>query len=325
MFRVGRSGRDIAMEREEYDDYNPITAALPGTRRSARLKDRGAMVDDTLGSYILMDHCRFGTLHDQLLKAAVDQDPNHTERWLPEPVLWRIFDCLVKACMAMQCPPRYVPANAPQPPAAAPGAAAAQPPWPTSLSAGWLPEVVAPGNGANAGHYGIVHGDLDPTNGLPTSMDASVDGTVGPTSADHVRSREVYFCFQCVAYWTGRMTSAEPQAPVPLPAHQERWTYGWSLLDPSEQWVTQYQPALTDLVAQCLMAKQEFRPTLQQIQTIIIQQLAVQANTDVPAYWTDTFFRQPPRPRAPEDTEFAARINPFWDYDDDVQDWLGRP
>lgn len=121
------------------------------------------------------------------------------------------------------------------------------------------------------------------------------------------------------------MTSAEPQALVPLPADQERWTYGWSLLDPNEQWVTQYQPALTDLVAKCLMARQEFRPTLQQIQTVITQQLAVPANATVPAYWTDTFFGQPPRPHPPEDTEFVTRINPFWDYDENVQDWLGRP
>lgn len=139
---------------------NPITAALPGRRRSARIVDMGTRVDNTRGRYILMDHCRFGTLRSQLFKAAVDQDPNNTERWLPDSVLWRIFDCLIKACMAMECPPRYVPANGPQAPAPAAGAAPAVPPWTTSLSAGYLPEVVAPGNGINAGHYGIVHGDL---------------------------------------------------------------------------------------------------------------------------------------------------------------------
>ena len=134
---------------------NPITAALPGTRRSARVRQMGNKVDDTQGRYLLMDWCRFGTLQAQLLRAAVDMPPNNTERWLPEPVLWRIFDCLIKACMAMECPPRYVPGNAPP---AVPGAAAAA--LPLATSGGYLPEVVAPGNGPNAGHYGIVHGDL---------------------------------------------------------------------------------------------------------------------------------------------------------------------
>lgn len=129
---------------------NPITAAIPNTRRSARIRDMADKVDESPGRYFLMDFCKFGTLHAQLVKAAADMPPNRTERWFPESILWRIFDCLIKACMAMECPPRYVPANAPpaQGPAAAP------------VVGGYLPEVVAPGNGANAGHYGIVHGDL---------------------------------------------------------------------------------------------------------------------------------------------------------------------
>lgn len=106
-------------------------------------------IDTTEGEYILMNYCRFGTLESKLMKAAVDMPPANTERWLPESVLWRIFDCLVKAGMAMQCPPRYVPGNA------APGR---PPPAPTD--GGDLPEVIAPGNGPNAGHYGIVHLDL---------------------------------------------------------------------------------------------------------------------------------------------------------------------
>lgn len=114
-------------------------------------------VDDTvLGEYILMEYCKFGNLDSQLMKAAVDMPPNNTERWLPESVLWRIFDCLVKACMAMQCPPRYVPAN--PPPAAAPVAGPAPAPQPTSGA--YLPEVVAPGTGQIAGHHGLVHFDL---------------------------------------------------------------------------------------------------------------------------------------------------------------------
>lgn len=142
-----------------------------------------------------MDYCKFGNLESQLMNAAVDMPPDGTERWLPESVLWRIFDCLVKGCMAMQCPPRFVPGNAPPapPPPLAPGgalvvgaaaaiaalsaavgapnafpvalavlAAANPPPPPVTLptAGGNLPEVIAPGNGVNAGHRGMVHFDL---------------------------------------------------------------------------------------------------------------------------------------------------------------------
>lgn len=119
-------------------------------------------VDDTvLGEYILMEYCKFGNLESQLMKAAVDTPPNNTERWLPESVLWRIFDCLVKACMAMQCPPRYVPANPPPAPAAAAAAPVAGPaPAPLPTSGAYLPEVVAPGIGQIAGHHSLVHFDL---------------------------------------------------------------------------------------------------------------------------------------------------------------------
>lgn len=117
--------------------------------------------------------------------------------------------------------------------------------------------------------------------------------------------------------YAGRMTSEEPPPPVggTVPSNQERWTYGWSLLDPAEPWLNRYQRQLIDLVARCLMAKQEFRPTLQQIQTIITQQLgAPAAIANVPPPWTNTFFAQPPAPQPPRDTEFADPLDPFWDY-----------
>jgi hypothetical protein len=136
---------------------NPITAALPGTRRSARIREIGNRVDVNQDNYLLMEYCSYGTLQSQLLKAAIDMPPNDTERWLPEWVLWRIFDCLLKGCMAMECPPRYNPRNAPP---AAPGAAPAPLPLPASQTAGILREEDAPGAGQGAGHYGIVHGDL---------------------------------------------------------------------------------------------------------------------------------------------------------------------
>lgn len=167
--------------------------AIPGNRRSRRVADMASRVDGAQGEYILMDYCKFGNLDSQLMKAAIDMPPDNTERWLPEPVLWRIFDCLVKGCMAMQCPPRHVPGNAPPapPPPIAPASAftvalsaiivaiaaaagvpnafpvsnavlanAANPPVTLPTSGGNLPEVIAPGYGTIAGHRGMVHFDL---------------------------------------------------------------------------------------------------------------------------------------------------------------------
>lgn len=132
--------------------------AIPGSRRSARVANMATKVDDVDGDYILMDYCKFDNLASQLKKAAVDMPPNGTERWLPESVLWLIFDCLVKGCMAMQCPPRYVPGNVNLAPAPAPGAP--PPAIPLATDGTLLPEVVAPGVGNAAGHMGLVHFDL---------------------------------------------------------------------------------------------------------------------------------------------------------------------
>lgn len=114
--------------------------------------------------------------------------------------------------------------------------------------------------------------------------------------------------------YAGRMTSAEPANPTP---DQERWTYGWSLLDQREPWANNnmFSQALRDLVATCLMARQEHRPTLDNIQQTIDQQLALAGNQQIPQYWTNTFFREPPQPRPPEDTESVNNIDPFRDYE----------
>ncbi|KAH8744670.1 hypothetical protein F5883DRAFT_722163 [Diaporthe sp. PMI_573] len=111
--------------------------------------------------------------------------------------------------------------------------------------------------------------------------------------------------------YAGRMTSQEPANPTP---DQQHWTFGYALLDPADPWTARYQQSLIDLVARCLMAKQAHRPTLQQLQTIITQELALPANQNVPAYWTNTFFVDPQKPRPPVDTENINNIDPFWDY-----------
>lgn len=116
--------------------------------------------------------------------------------------------------------------------------------------------------------------------------------------------------------YAGRMTTQEPAPPQggTVPAGQQRWTYGWSLLDPAEPWLGRYQRPLIDLVARCLMARQEFRPTLQQVQAIVTQELANPANANVPPYWTNTFFAQPRLPAPPRAAANVSEVDPFWDY-----------
>lgn len=71
-------------------------------------------------------------------------------RVMPVGALWRVFDCLVKACIAMEYPPRLTQAG---------------PPLPTKGDP--LSEVVPAGGAAAAatGFQGYVHFDLDPKNG----------------------------------------------------------------------------------------------------------------------------------------------------------------
>lgn len=114
---------------------------MRSTRTSTAVADMAAKIDGHQGSWFLMEYCKFGNLEAQLRKAARDM-PNNTERYLPEPVLWRFFDCLTKACMAMEEPPRLNPAN---------GAV------PAPTQGGYLPEVLTPGN---VGRQGIAHMDL---------------------------------------------------------------------------------------------------------------------------------------------------------------------
>lgn len=72
------------------------------------------------------------------------------DRDLPPQALWRVFDCLVKACIAMEYPPRLTQAGPPLP-----------------SKGDFLAEVVPAGGAAAAatGFRGNVHFDLDPKNG----------------------------------------------------------------------------------------------------------------------------------------------------------------
>lgn len=137
-------GRAPHIVQRFYTAHHPRTVN-PGSRRSLRaaasVADMAQKIDGHDGSYFLMEHCKFGNLEAQLFKTAKDM-PNGTERYFPESILWRFFDCLVKACMAMEEPPRLNPAN---------GAV------PVATQGLHLPEVLTAGN---PGREGIVHIDL---------------------------------------------------------------------------------------------------------------------------------------------------------------------
>lgn len=111
---------------------------------------------------LFMEYARFGDL-DRLLNKAATAALDGGQLHFPVPALWRFFDCLVKGCIAMDYPPREVPANIPN--NAVPGA-------PAPAAGGNLPETIPPGGlaGNVPGHAGIVHFDLDPTNGMSHAL-----------------------------------------------------------------------------------------------------------------------------------------------------------
>ncbi|KAL1856314.1 hypothetical protein Daus18300_010799 [Diaporthe australafricana] len=145
MDRLARAPHII--QRFLVEDY--YLAATQGTRRSPRLETQARNIDSDNEGFFLMEYCKFGDLERQLFKAA--RFNNGVYQWLPSPVLWRFFDCLVKACIAMEIPPRYDPMNA----VPHPQFGLAPPPINGPAD---LPEVISAG--AAAAREGIVHFDL---------------------------------------------------------------------------------------------------------------------------------------------------------------------
>ena len=135
----------------------------------------------------------------------------------------------------------------------------------------------------------------------------------------------------------GRLVKDEP-AGVPyylVPRDEQRWTYGYDLIDPDpeNEWAQmlqgRYGMHLCEVVARCLMNKQEHRPNLQQLQDWITAELAPPAGggrppddsaaARVPWGWRYLQFGNPPPPTASwgvADTGVEnGDIDPFWDYD----------
>src|SRR3569833_2578881 len=91
-----------------------------------------------------MEHLSNGILQGWTEKAGT------TGVIFPADELWLVFDCLVRACIAMRHPPRYqLPAGGGRP----------RPPW-----GGPIPETVPPPGTVGVAHSNIVHYDIDPSN-----------------------------------------------------------------------------------------------------------------------------------------------------------------
>lgn len=123
----------------------------------------------------------------------------------------------------------------------------------------------------------------------------------------------------------GRMTADEPlgMAYGLVPKTQQRWTFGYKLVDrdpnnaQTQALQAQYGIHLCQVVARCLMNRQEHRPNLQQLQDWIMAALTPPA-APVPAAWKAAWLGNPRPPRAPWQVVDAGTrnsdIDPFWDY-----------
>lgn len=77
----------------------------------------------------------------------------------------------------------------------------------------------------------------------------------------------------------GRMKREEPAIVPPatdVPIQDQRWTYGYRLIRNNaegREYREKFTPALCEMIAKCLMARQEHRPDLNQLQTAITNAL----------------------------------------------------
>lgn len=134
----------------------------------------------------------------------------------------------------------------------------------------------------------------------------------------------------------GRMRADEPlgMAYGLVPRNQQRWTFGFRLVDQdpnnpqSAALRTKYGNHLCEVVARCLMNKQAHRPTLQQLQDWAVAALTAPWGGGPPpagdtttagyAAWKAGIFGNPREPAIPWQLEHSGirntDIDPFWDY-----------
>lgn len=134
----------------------------------------------------------------------------------------------------------------------------------------------------------------------------------------------------------GRLAQDEPGGmPYGLvPRNQQRWTYGFKLVDPdpvnvqAQAWQARYGTHLCEVVARCLMNRQEHRPSLQQLQNWITTAITPPpgggdppgGSTQTALYggWRAVVVGDPPPPSVPWQLAQTginnSDIDPFWDY-----------
>lgn len=130
----------------------------------------------------------------------------------------------------------------------------------------------------------------------------------------------------------GRMRSEEPvgvpAAQVPYP--DQRWTYGYRLIANDREGLeyrNRFTPELCQTIAKCMMARQEHRPDLTQLQTDITNALGA-APPPLPA-WVREFFGRDNPPRVPARAMYTdvdlENMDPFNPYPADNDDNLVDP
>ncbi|POS81279.1 hypothetical protein DHEL01_v200329 [Diaporthe helianthi] len=272
--------------------FRDKTPDLPGF--SWRLRPRRALRQaivtaenlDATNRALFMEFAKMGDLRNLMQKLGGAD--NH----FPPEVLWRIFDCLVKACKAMEYPPflrtpgfrNGLPLQEDIPVAQGPPGA-----QPT----------------AQPGYLGKVHFDLDPQNIFLAGYDApdhtqvpkfqngtnlivdqirglQIPPTLGRYGTDgRLHQAQNMLCLVLLTHpdfppVAGRMLSQEPPGNGPVPAQDQRWTYADRLIEGSQEaqeYRARFTPLLCDTIARCLMHRQEHRPDLVELQRIITNAL----------------------------------------------------
>lgn len=125
----------------------------------------------------------------------------------------------------------------------------------------------------------------------------------------------------------GRMRGEEPPFVAPandLPIEDQRWTFGYRLVEDSadaREYQRNFSRVLCETVAKCLMARQEHRPDLNQLQTIITNAMGNPV-PPLPARVRRFFGSDAPPPvpwrNAYTDVDLLS-MNPFDPYPDDPE------
>lgn len=125
----------------------------------------------------------------------------------------------------------------------------------------------------------------------------------------------------------GRMTSEEPAGVAydTVPTQDQRWTYGYRLIENTpegQEHRDRFTPALCELVAKCLMHRQEHRPDLTQLQADVAAALGNPV-PPLPARVRRFFGNDPPMPvpwySAYTDVDLLT-MDPFEPYPQDDED-----